>query len=167
MQTLGRVFSINISSQKGVPKDMVKVGVLRRDHGFEGDAHAGPAGRQVSLLAIEDIEKAEAAYRASGNPESAQGFEFRPGLFAENITTEGLDLSKLRLGDRLLLGDKAVLKVTQIGKVCRQPCSIGQRLGDCLMPKSGIFASVETEGSASARDTIRLIRNKSLLWLKT
>ena len=147
---MGRVFSINIGIEKGEPKSMISAGFLKEDHGFVGDCHAGPGIRQVSLLAIEEIEKVEA-----GHPE----VDFQPGIFAENITTEGLDLSKIRVGDRLLIGSEVTLKVTQIGKECRKGCSISRVVGDCIMPRQGIFAIVEKGGPIKTQDQIAFRRH--------
>jgi MOSC domain-containing protein YiiM len=142
-----KIFSINISRHKGEPKNMVQSGVLKEGHGLEGDAHAGPGHRQVSLLAIEEIEKAEASGGVSD-------IDFRPGIFAENITTEGFALSKVKAGDRLNIGSEAVLKITQVGKECHSGCSIMRATGHCIMPKSGIFASVEKGGLIKVYDPI-------------
>lgn len=160
----GRIFSINTGVDKGGPKEMVVSGVLREGHGFEGDAHAGPGHRQVSLLAVEDIEKAEAAGGRSD-------VDFRPGIFAENITTQYLDLSVLRVGDELELGAEAVLKITQIGKECGAPCSVARRAGRCIMPKQGVFASVRKGGSVHVHDAIRVLKSSAgkriFPWSKT
>jgi MOSC domain-containing protein YiiM len=153
----GRVFSINVNSVKGEPKNMVASGVLVENRGLEGDAHAGPGLRQVSLLAIEDIEDAEAA---SGEC----GVDFRPGIFAENITTEHVDLSALRVGDRIALGDEAIINITQIGKDCHGLCSVAQKAGRCIMPKQGIFATVEKSGTVRVHDVIRIVKNKAKKW---
>lgn len=148
---MGRVFSINIGTEKGEPKSMITAGFLKEDHGFVGDCHAGPGTRQVSLLAIEEIEKVEA-----GHPE----VDFQPGIFAENITTEGLDLSKIKVGDRLSIGSDVTLKVTQIGKECRKGCSISRVVGDCIMPRQGIFAAVEKGGPVKIYDSLFLERQR-------
>jgi MOSC domain-containing protein YiiM len=160
----GRVFSVNINAVKGEPKEMVPSVVLREGLGLEGDAHAGPGLRQVSLLSIEDIEDAEAA---SGDC----GIDFKPGIFAENITTEHVDLAALRVGDQVALGDEAIVRITQIGKNCPAPCSVAKKAGRCIMPKQGIFAAVETGGAVRARDAIRVLKkNKAkkgiFSWLK-
>lgn len=178
----GKVFSINIGKEKGKPKEMVKSAVFKVGYGIEGDAHAGSAesaggavgygsaaaggagsgSRQVSLLSIEEIEKVEMAGSAS------RDIDFRPGIFAENITTEGIDLSKLKIGARLQVGESVVLKVTQIGKECHSACDIMQHVGSCIMPKQGVFASVEKGGVVSLHDRITLSRQKVLFsWLKT
>ncbi|MFH0940973.1 MAG: MOSC domain-containing protein [Candidatus Omnitrophota bacterium] len=158
----GKVFSINIGKEKGKPKDMVKSAVFKEGYGIEGDVHAAGGGRQVSLLSIEEIEKVEMAGSAS------RDIDFRPGIFAENITTEGIDLSKLKIGASLQVGESVVLKVTQIGKECVSGCHIMQHVGRCIMPKQGVFASVENGGTVNLHDNITLSRQKVLFpWLKT
>jgi MOSC domain-containing protein YiiM len=131
------ILSINVSERKGVQKTPVDKAVLRPDHGIEGDAHAGPWHRQVSLLANEDIETMR-----------GKGVEIRCGDFAENITTEGIELAALPIGTRLHLGE-VVLEVTQIGKECHQGCAIYQAVGDCVMPRQGIFTKVIRGGTIS------------------
>ena len=131
------ILSINISISKGVQKTPVNKAVLRPDHGIEGDAHAGPWHRQVSLLANEDIETMR-----------GKGIEIRCGDFAENITTEGIELAALPIGARLHLGE-VILEVTQIGKECHHGCAIYQAVGDCVMPRQGIFAKVIRGGTIS------------------
>jgi len=124
------IVSINISERKGVQKHPVAEVTLIPDHGMEGDAHAAAWHRQVSLLAEEDIDTMQ-----------NRGIELNPGDFAENITTRGIDLSALPVGTRIFLGE-AELEVTQIGKECHHGCAIYQAVGDCVMPRKGIFARV-------------------------
>jgi len=124
------ILSINISDRKGVQKRPVEEALLRPEHGIEGDAHAGGWHRQVSLLADEDIRTMR-----------GRGVEINFGDFAENITTQGIDLAGLPVGTRLHLGE-AILEVTQIGKECHQGCAIFQAVGDCVMPRRGIFTKV-------------------------
>ena len=124
------ILSINISERTGQQKSPVERAVLREGHGIEGDAHAGDWHRQVSLLADEDI----ALMRG-------RGVEIGFGDFAENITTRGIDLAALPVGTRIEVGE-ALLEVTQIGKECREHCAIFEAVGDCVMPRRGIFARV-------------------------
>jgi MOSC domain-containing protein YiiM len=131
------ILSINISQQTGEQKKPVDSAVLRENHGIEGDAHAGEWHRQVSLLAEEDIDTMR-----------GRGIELGYGDFAENITTRGIDLGALPIGARLSLGP-AVLEVTQIGKECHQGCAIFQAVGDCVMPRRGVFTRVVTGGEIS------------------
>jgi len=142
----GREFSllsINVSTAVGVPKTPVERAVLRENHGIEGDAHAGEWHRQVSLLADEDIETMR-----------GRGVDLPPGIFAENLTTRGIDLSRLPVGSRLRVGP-ALLEVTQIGKECHQGCAIRQAVGDCVMPRRGVFARVLAGGEISRESRCR------------
>lgn len=153
----GRVFSVNISSEKGQPKKIAKEARLVAGEGFEGDAHSGPGKRQVSLLSIEQIEDFESKISP------ARG-DLGPGAFGENITTEGLDLRRLKEGDRLFLSSGAVLRVSQLGKACHGSCVVRQRTGSCIMPKQGIFAEVEQGGAVRSRDSIKVIPAKKGFW---
>lgn len=143
---MARVVSINISSEKGVPKEQVEKGYFEKNHGLVGDAHAGEWHRQVSLLANESIDK----MKASG----VEGLE--PGKFAENITTEGIKLHALPIGTRIQIGD-VVLEVTQIGKECHNGCAIRKITGDCIMPREGIFAKVIVPGWIRKEDEIKIV----------
>jgi MOSC domain-containing protein YiiM len=132
-----KILSINISQKKGEQKKPVVKAVVREEHGIVGDAHAGKWHRQVSLLAVEDIDTMR-----------GKGVEINFGDFAENVTTEGVDLSSLPVGTMLYLGD-VILEVTQIGKECHEGCAIYQIVGDCVMPRKGIFARVISGGEVS------------------
>jgi MOSC domain-containing protein YiiM len=137
------ILSINISKETGVPKTPVDRAVLREGHGIEGDAHAGEWHRQVSLLADEDIETMR-----------GRGVDLPPGIFAENLTTRGIDLSGLPVGSRLRVGP-ALLEVTQIGKECHQGCAIRRAVGDCVMPRRGVFARVLSGGEIDRESRCR------------
>ncbi len=139
---MGKIISLNISTKKGVNKEPVNEVCLVVDHGIEGDAHAGKWHRQISLLAEESIDIMR-----------AKGLELNPGAFAENITTEGIDLVNLPIGTRLSAGDTE-LEVTQIGKKCHKGCAIFQEVGDCIMPREGIFAKVMKPGKVFPGDNI-------------
>jgi MOSC domain-containing protein YiiM len=139
-----RVISVNVSKGKGEKKHNIEKCLLIKDMGLKDDAHAGFMHRQVSLLARESIEKIR-----------KMGLEVVPGDFAENLTTEGIDLPSLPIGTKLLVGDSIVLRVTQIGKECHARCAIFQQVGDCVMPREGIFAEVLTEGEVKVGDMIR------------
>jgi MOSC domain-containing protein YiiM len=128
------ILSLNVSNEKGVPKRPVIRVLLVKDHGIEGDAHAGPGLRQVSLLASEDI-----AVMVD------KGAEVSFGDFAENITTRGIELWSLPIGSRIKIGD-TILEITQIGKQCHNGCAIMQKVGECIMPKRGVFACVVQGG---------------------
>jgi MOSC domain-containing protein YiiM len=143
LEGLARVVEINISEKKGVQKKPINSAQFIKDHGIKGDAHAGNWHRQVSLLGIESINKMKRL--------SAEGFS--AGDFAENITTEGIELYKLPIGRILNIGD-VVLEVTQIGKECHQKCAIYNQVGECIMPKEGIFARVVKSGMIKKGDVI-------------
>jgi MOSC domain-containing protein YiiM len=131
------ILAVNTSDRKGAQKTPVPEATLREDHGIEGDAHAGPWHRQVSLLADEDVQTMR-----------GKGIEIHCGDFAENITTEGVELAALPVGTRLHLGE-VILEVTQIGKECHQGCAIFAAVGECVMPRRGIFARVIRGGRIS------------------
>ena len=136
-----RVVSINTSAKKGEKKRPVGHARLAEDLGIEGDAHAGPGHRQVSLLAQESIERMK-----------AKGLKVGPGDFAENVTTDGIELAALPVGTRLTIGDGIELEVTQIGKECHNRCAIFKQAGDCVMPREGIFAKVIRGGTLKPGD---------------
>ncbi len=142
----GKVVSINISDKKGVIKTPIKEGIFIEDHGLKGDAHAGDWHRQVSLLAIESFNKMENL--------GVEGLV--PGVFAENITTEGLELFSLPVGTRFKIGD-TIQELTQIGKECHSGCAISKKVGKCVMPKEGIFTKVIKGGVIREGDFIEII----------
>lgn len=139
------VVAVCVSKEKGERKTPVDQAELRKRHGIVGDAHAGEWHRQVSLLALESIEKMR-----------AMGLDVTTGDFAENITTHGINLTALPIGTRLAVGD-TLLEVTQIGKECHTRCAIFHQAGDCVMPKEGIFATVMRGGNVRAGDGIMVI----------
>ncbi len=141
-----KIVSIAVSKKKGTPKTTVAEAFLARDHGLEGDAHAGPWHRQVSLLAAESIEAA-----------CRQGLDVTFGDFAENIATTGVDWKTLPVGTRVRLGCQAVVEITQIGKECHNRCAIYYKAGDCIMPREGVFARVLAEGMIRCGDEIEFI----------
>lgn len=140
---MGIIKAVCTSPEKGMRKKDIGEGLLIKEHGLKDDAHAGPWHRQVSLLAVESIEKMRALGLAVG-----------PGDFAENLTTEGIDLVNLPLGTRLKIGSEAVGEVTQIGKECHTRCAIYYQAGDCVMPREGIFIRVLEGGPVKVGDTI-------------
>ena len=139
------VVAVSVSDRKGVVKENVPLVELVVDHGVKGDVHAEGGHRQVSLLALESIDKMRAA-----------GAEVSPGDFAENITTRGLAVDKLPVGTRFRLGPDAELTLTQIGKACHQGCAIRELVGDCIMPREGVFARVDKGGVVRPGDTIEV-----------
>lgn len=141
--TSGRIRAISVSSAKGQPKHNVPEAEMRADFGIVGDAHADSGHRQVSLLAMKAIEEMR-----------DKGAEVSPGDFAENLTVEGLNLSLLVVGNRLRIGDAAELEITQLGKRCHARCHIYEKVGDCIMPKQGLFARVVMGGKIRVGDLI-------------
>jgi MOSC domain-containing protein YiiM len=138
----GRIIAVCVSREKGVIKHDVGEAILVEDFGVEGDAHGGFAHRQVSLIASEDI-----AIMKAKLPSLA------PGSFAENLTTEGIDLSSLSIGDRISTGE-CLLEVSQIGKECHSKCQVFEQSGECIMPKKGIFCRVIRGGRVKSGDAI-------------
>ena len=149
---MGKIFSINISAAKGVPKTGIQRAVLVKGRGIEGDAHAAPGTRQVSLLSAESVRSQAELARAKNS-----GIEIRAGIYAENITTEGVDLAALKVKDRLKAGKTAVLEISQIGKECHSRCEIYHKVGDCIMPREGVFAEVVSGGEIAVGDTIERV----------
>jgi MOSC domain-containing protein YiiM len=143
----GKIESINLSTAKGGPKHPVQEGRLLAGHGFEGDAHAGPGPKQVSMLAWE-----------SALGMRSRGADVGYGSFGENITTSGMDARRVRVGDRIALGDRAVVEVTGIGKKCHRPCGIFRRVGSCIMPEEGVFCAVIEGGLIRVGDTVTPLR---------
>lgn len=143
---MAKVVSINLSDKKGVVKTPVEKGVFIQDHGIEGDAHGGKWHRQVSLLAQESIDYAM----------EKDGLDLKPGMFAENITTEGVILHKLPIGTKMKIGE-TLQEVTQIGKECHSKCEIFYQTGDCVMPREGIFTAVLKGGTVKIGDPIEII----------
>ncbi len=141
-----KIISINISEKKSVKKKPVEEALLVKDKGIEKDAHAEGGIRQVSLLAIESIEKMR-----------QMGLDVNPGDFAENITTEGLDLLSIPIGSKIQIGD-TLLEVTQHGKICHTKCNIYKTVGDCVMPKEGIFCKILKGGTIKKGTTIKVIK---------
>ncbi len=139
------VISVNISQRTGERKKPVSEGRLETGRGLANDAHSGTS-RQVSLLAMESIAKIR-----------RKGVDVNPGDFAENLTTQGIDLVALPIGTDLAIGQEVLLRVTQIGKECHGRCSIYYQAGDCVMPREGIFAEVMKGGRIAPGDAIRIM----------
>lgn len=137
---MGIVKGICISEKRGTQKSEVKHAELVKDWGIREDAHAGNWHRQVSLLSFDKIEE----FRA-------RGAQVDFGAFGENIIVEGYDFRNLPVGTRFICGN-AVLEMTQIGKECHSHCQIYQTMGDCIMPREGVFAKVIEGGEVSVGD---------------
>ena len=142
---MATIISLNTSEDTGIAKQPVDSATLEPEHGFQGDAHARNWHRQVSLLAQESIDKMSAKLPG-----------LRPGSFAENITTEGIDLVALPIGTRLVSGS-VELEITQIGKKCHSKCNIYKEAGDCIMPNEGVFAKVITGGTLHKGDELNVV----------
>ncbi len=143
---MAKVIAVCKSKKKGTKKEIVAEGVLGEDYGLVGDAHADCCThRQVSLLAIESINKMR-----------GKGLDVGPGDFAENLTTEGIDLVSLPVGIHISIGDEIILELTQIGKECHTGCAIYHQIGKCIMPKEGVFAKIIRGGFVRAGDPIRI-----------
>jgi len=143
---MASVIAVCKSRKKGIRKEPVAEGAFKKGYGLVGDAHAEcQIKRQVSLLAVESIGKMQHL-----------GLNLSPGDFAENLTTEGIDLVSLPIGTRLTVGDEVILEVSQIGKECHTACAIRRQVGECIMPAEGVFARVVQGGLAKPRDGIKI-----------
>ena len=145
MAITGRVLAVNISREKGTKKRNVRRCELLTGFGLKGDAHGGQWHRQVSLLAKESIDKMR-----------QRGLKAAYGDFAENITTEGIDLMSLPIGTTWRIGREAILRMTQKGKECHDRCAVFYQMGDCVMPREGVFAEVLHPGHIAAGDSIEV-----------
>lgn len=141
---MGKVLGICVSEKRGTQKKEVNEAVLKENWGIEGDAHAGDWHRQVSLLSFEKIE----AFREKG-----ADVDF--GAFGENLIVEGYDLRRLPVGTRFRIGE-AVLELTQIGKECHSHCEIYKKMGDCIMPREGVFTEVVKGGRIRKGDAVEM-----------
>jgi len=140
------VVAVCTSKKKGTKKHPVPEITIKENFGVDGDAHADcTTHRQVSLLAMESINKMR-----------GKGYDLQPGDFAENITTEGIELASLPVGTKIMPGEKVVLEMTQIGKECHAACAIRKQVGDCIMPQEGVFARVVHGGRVKAGDIIKI-----------
>lgn len=142
---MGKILAICISEKKGVQKRPIEEAVLIEDWGIEKDAHGGKWHRQVSLLSFEKIEE----FRA-------KGAEVDFGDFGENLVVEGFDLRQVPVGTRFRIGD-VILELTQIGKECHSHCAIYHAVGDCIMPREGVFTEVIKGGKIKTGDTIEML----------
>ncbi len=141
---MAKVIAVCTSVRKGTRKTTIPEGTFREEFGLLGDAHAEcVTHRQVSLLAKESIAKMKNL-----------GIELGPGDFAENLTTEGIDLLKVPVGTKLSVGDRVVLEISQHGKECHTGCAIRKQVGTCIMPIEGVFARVIVGGVVRPGDEI-------------
>lgn len=139
------VVAVCKSRKKGTRKEPVAEGLFQENFGMVGDAHADClTNRQVSLLAMESIAKMKGL-----------GLDLGPGDFAENITTEGIDLLSLPIGTRVWVGNEVILEISQIGKECHAACAIRRKMGKCIMPVEGVFARVIQGGKVKAGDRVK------------
>ncbi len=146
---MGKVMAVNISEKRGTVKKNVHSAVFLEDFGIEGDAHAGKWHRQVSLLSYEKIEE----FRKKGAPVTE-------GSFGENLIVSGFDLAKLPVGTRFQC-NTVVLELTQVGKTCHHGCEIFQRMGDCIMPREGVFTRVLKGGRIAQGDEIVILEENN------
>lgn len=144
---MARITAVCISEKKGTQKKNVYEKNLIENFGMEGDAHAGKWHRQVSLLSKEKIDDF-----------IARGGDVIDGDFGENLIVEGIDCAKLPIGQRILINDEVLLEVTQIGKECHSHCNIYKAVGDCIMPREGIFTIVIKGGKVKVGDSVKLIK---------
>jgi MOSC domain-containing protein YiiM len=140
----GKIEAVCLSNGKNTSKHQDTEGELKIGYGMVGDAHAGTK-REISLLAIEAIREVEGK---TVWPE--------PGTYAENLTTSGIVLEKLPIGTKLAIGEKVVLEVIQIGKACHSKCEIFKEIGDCIMPRKGIFARIVSGGIVTKGHSIQI-----------
>ncbi len=148
----GAVLAISISERRGIKKRNVEFAELKEDFGIIHDAHAGQWHRQVSLLAVESMQKIK-----------EKGLNVKPGDFAENICMEGLDIAQIKIGTKIKIGEDSLPEFSQIGKDCHQRCHIYYSVGDCVMPREGIFARVLKGGTIKPQDKICLINQEQFL----
>jgi MOSC domain-containing protein YiiM len=144
---MAKIVSVNISDRKGEKKRSVASALALADQGLQNDVHSGMKLRQISLLAAESVDKIR-----------RKGLPVQYGDFAENLTTEGIELFTLPLGTKIRIGADVVVEVTQIGKTCLAPCAIYAAVGDCVMPREGIFARILSGGVIAAGDELVVVR---------
>lgn len=142
---MGKIIAVCTSPEKGTQKVPSSEGVFIEDFGIEGDAHAGKWHRQVSLLSWEKIQQFK-----------ERGAEVQDGSFGENLVVEGFDFARLPVGTKLVCGE-VILEITQIGKECHHGCAIFQTMGDCIMPREGVFAKVLQGGVIRPGDEMEVI----------
>ena len=151
----GKLKSINISKKRGTQKKPVQSAYLVFGKGIKEDAHFDPSDptRQVSLLANESVAKQQKEL-----DEKKTGVQLQDGAFAENLTTEGVGITDLVIGDMIKIGTEVILEVSRIGKTCHNKCEIFHLTGDCIMPREGIFGKVIKSGTIRVDDDIVIIK---------
>ena len=142
----GKIVAVCRSEKKGTVKKEIAEGLLIKDFGLEKDAHSGKWNRQISLLGVDSVNKMK-----------GKGFKIKNGDFAENLTVEGIVLYQLPLGTKLKIAEEVLLEVTQIGKKCHYDCEIRKKIGDCVMPREGIFTRVLEGGKVKSGDEIEVL----------
>jgi len=143
---VAKIIAVCKSRKKGTKKEAMTEGYLHQDYGLADDAHADCCShRQVSLMAIESIDKMRKL-----------GFDVGAGDFAENLTTEGIEIALLPVGTEVAIGKEVILEITQIGKECHTKCAIYRQIGQCIMPEEGVFTKVIRGGLVRAGDEIRI-----------
>ena len=147
-ETKGYIVAVCVSPKKGMIKTEVDSGQIVEGFGIKDDAHGGDWHRQVSLLAMEEIEKM-----------NLKGFDVRPGSFAENLCTRDFDLSAAAIGRKIRIGEGIVLEITQIGKECHTRCAVYNKIGDCIMPEQGVFTRVISGGIVKAGDLVEYVKD--------
>ena len=146
---MAQIVAVCWSEKKGTIKEPINEGLVQENFGLAGDAHADcSTNRQVSLIAIESINRMQ-----------EKGYNVVRGSFAENLTTEGIDLVSLPIGAELCVGQDIILEVTQIGKKCHTGCAVMQQVGKCIMPKEGVFTKVIRGGRVKVGDEIKVEEN--------
>lgn len=142
---MGKVIAVCTSPAKGTQKTDIGKGVFLEDYGIEGDAHAGKWHRQVSLLSYEKIED----FRA-------RGAVVEDGAFGENLVVKGIDFKTLPIGTKFQCNE-VILELTQIGKECHHGCEIFQKMGECIMPREGVFTKVIHGGTIEVGDDLVIL----------
>ena len=152
---MSKILSVNVSEEKGTRKRPVDGAELVVGAGIVGDAHSAPGPRALSMMMVEDVEESKRTASAEALSALAeQGVELGPGAYAENLTTEGIDLAGLVIGDELAIGASIRVRVSKLGKKCHQGCEIRDQLGDCIFPRKGIFVEVLVGGAVRAGDNV-------------
>lgn len=143
---MGKIVAVCWSDKKGIVKKPIAEAVIKENFGLEGDAHAdSTTNRQVSLMSIESIKRMKGL-----------GFPVEVGSFAENLTTQDIELLTQPIGTQITVGKDVLLEITQIGKKCHSGCAIFQQVGQCIMPKEGVFTKVIHGGKVKAGDEIKI-----------